>query len=201
MEHHGRDIGFPRVYNEDMIDDRSGTCVPPGALNKSIELPEPVCSCGFIDGKHAAGCPCAVPGVDVPHFVTGTSVAQSSDYLAVPMNDEQRAEAHRVFITQGQARRPEPEKVEIIQTIVPSSGAKLVCTDCGTQSWHTLILRRKAGLIEGLCKQTDGSGCYPMASRRNCQYSYPNNVDCPQLAEYCVAVGKERRGERQVCRD
>ncbi len=123
-----------------------------------------------------------ISGVDVSHFVTGMTVAKD-------------------WITEDQAKRPAPERVEIIQTIVPSTGTKLVCTACGTQDWHTLILRRKAGLIEGLCKQEDGSGCYPLASRRGCQYVYPNAVNCPQMAEYCVAVGEERRNEHQVCRD
>lgn len=89
----------------------------------------------------------------------------------------------------------------IEQKIVPSSGTKLVCTDCGTQNWHTLILRRKAGLLEALCKQTDGSGCYPLSTRRNCSYTYPEQIDCPQVAEYCIAIGTERRQPRQVCRD
>lgn len=90
---------------------------------------------------------------------------------------------------------------EIHQTIIPSSGTKLVCSSCGKVDWHTLILRRKAGLLEGLCKQEDGSGCWPQSTRRNCSYTYPNQMDCPQLAEYCVALGKERLNPRQVCRD
>jgi hypothetical protein len=95
-----------------------------------------------------------------------------------------------------------PINEEIIdQQIVPSTGTKLVCTSCGTQEWHTLILRRKAGLIEGLCKQLDGSGCYPLATRQNCSYRYPNQADCPQVAEYCVAVGKGKMNPTQVCRD
>jgi hypothetical protein len=154
------------VYNEDMKDDHvAGTCVPP--LNESIKIPT-------ADGP--------VPGVDVPHFVTGMTVA-------------------RIAVTEGQAHALELEKEIIEQKIVPSTGTKLVCTSCGTQEWHTLILRRKAGLIEGLCKQVDGSGCYPLSSRRGCQYVYPNAVNCPQMSEYCVAIGEERRNERQVCRD
>lgn len=90
---------------------------------------------------------------------------------------------------------------EIVQTIVPSTGTKPVCTSCGRQDGHTLLLRRKAGLYELLCKQQDGSGCYPLSTRRNCSYTYPNNIDCPQVAEYAVAIGAERRSERQVCRD
>lgn len=97
---------------------------------------------------------------------------------------------------------PERSVEKIIeQQIIPSSGTKLVCTDCGKADWHTLILRRHAGLIEGLCKQEDGSGCYPLASRRNCSYTFPNRMDCPQVAEYAVALGKDRLFERQVCRD
>lgn len=91
--------------------------------------------------------------------------------------------------------------VELVQKIIPSTGTKLVCSECGRQSWHTLILRRKAGLLEGLCKQEDGSGCYPLATRRNCSYTYPEGIDCPQVAEYCIAVGKEKNNPRQVCRD
>lgn len=164
-----------------MENDQNGICVPPGVCNESVKMPTQK---GML-----------TPGVDIPHFVTGTSIA------AKPMTDEERATAHKHFITQGQANRPEVEKVEIVQVLVPSTGTKLVCTTCGTQDWHTLILRRKAGLIEGLCKQEDGSGCYPLASRSNCTYTYPNQVDCPQVAEYCVAIGKERRNPRQVCRD
>jgi hypothetical protein len=95
----------------------------------------------------------------------------------------------------------ETPKDEIQQTIIPSQGTKLVCTNCGTQNWHTLILRRKAGLLEGLCKQVDGSGCYPLAARHNCSYTYPEQIDCPQVAEYIVALGKQRLNQRQVCRD
>lgn len=105
------------------------------------------------------------------------------------------------YVTENQINALEPAKIMIEQKILPSSGTKLVCTQCGTQNWHTLILRRKAGLIEGLCKQEDGSGCYPLASRRNCQYTYSNLIDCPQLAEYQVAIGKERRNPTDVCRD
>lgn len=126
--------------------------------NESIKLP-PV-----IDGP--------IPGVDVPHFLTGTSIIHDPS---------------------------EPTFVE--QKLVPSTGTKLTCTACGTQNWHTLVLRRKAGLIEGLCKQVDGSGCYPSSSRMGCQYVYPDSINCPQMAEYCVAIGEERRSERQVCRD
>lgn len=95
----------------------------------------------------------------------------------------------------------ETEKVIIEQKIIPSSGTKLVCTNCGRQDWHVLILRRRAGLIEGLCKQEDGSGCYPLSTRHNCSYTYPNQMDCPQVAEYSVALGKDRLFERQLCRD
>ncbi len=97
--------------------------------------------------------------------------------------------------------RPVPEKYVIEQKIIPSTGTKLICTTCGRGDWHTLILRRRSGLLEGLCKQTDGSGCYPVASRRNCSYTYPNQMDCPQVAEYTVALGKDKLHERQVCRD
>lgn len=107
-------------------------------------------------------------------------------------------ESQKLYITQS---GPEPEKVIIEQTIIPSSGTKLVCTSCGREDWHVLILRRRAGLIEGLCKQQDGSGCYTLATRRNCSYSYPNQMDCPQVAEYAVATGKDRLFERQTCRD
>lgn len=158
----------PKVYTESMKDDHlSGTCVPPGAGNESIVLPK-------VDGP--------IPGVDVPHFVTGMTVAKE-------------------YVTKNQVEAPAPEREVIEQTIVPSTGTKLVCTACGIAEWHTLILRRKAGLLEALCKQVDGSGCYPLASRRGCQYVYPNAVNCPQMAEYCVAVGPERRNEHQVCRD
>lgn len=114
------------------------------------------------------------PGVDMPHFVTGMTLGEP---------------------------RPELEEGTIEQQIVPSTGTKLVCTTCGRQDWHVLILRRSAGLLEGLCKQADGSGCYPQATRRNCSYTYPNQIDCPQVAEYCIALGKEKRSPRQVCRD
>jgi len=157
-----------------------GVCVPPSVCNESIKLPEPQCNCLWVEGgKHAINCPAARPGIDIPHFVTGTSVVK----------------------TEEQVQRPAPEVVTIEQQILPSTGTKLVCTQCGTQDWHTLILRRKAGLIEGLCKQADGSGCYPLASRRNCSYTYSNQIDCPQVAEYCVALGKERLNPRQCCRD
>jgi hypothetical protein len=104
-------------------------------------------------------------------------------------------------ITTAQAEEVSLLKEVIEQKILPSTGTKLVCSSCGNQNWHTLILRRKAGLLEGLCKQSDGSGCYPLATRRNCSYTYPNQIDCPQVAEYEVATGKERFRARQVCRD
>lgn len=94
-----------------------------------------------------------------------------------------------------------PDKDEIVQQIIPSSGTKLVCTSCGRADWHLLILRRRAGYLEGLCKQMDGAGCYPLASRRGCGYTYPEGFDCPKLAEYVVAVGEEEHRARQVCRD
>jgi hypothetical protein len=106
------------------------------------------------------------------------------------------SQASRQAITQQQQLEP-----DIQQTIIPSSGTKLVCTQCGREDWHTLILRRRAGLLEGLCKQEDGSGCYPCSSRRNCSYTYPNQMDCPQVAEYVVSMGKDKLFERQVCRD
>lgn len=94
-----------------------------------------------------------------------------------------------------------PEKEMIQQTILPSSGTRLVCTTCGKADWHVLILRRKAGLLEGLCKQVDGSGCYPLAPRRNCTYTTSDQMDCMQLAEYVVASGEQRLNPRHVCRD
>ena len=97
--------------------------------------------------------------------------------------------------------KPRLEEGEIYQKIEPSFGTKLVCTRCGREDWHVLVLRRKAGLIEGLCKQVDGSGCYPSSARRNCQYTDSDNYDCPQLAEYSVAIGRERLNPREVCRD
>lgn len=93
------------------------------------------------------------------------------------------------------------EAEDIIQKVVPSSGTKLVCTKCGRPDWHTLVLRRRAGLLEGLCKQMDGSGCYPLSGRINCAYTYPNQIDCPQLAEYCVAKGPYRLNPQKVCKD
>lgn len=105
------------------------------------------------------------------------------------------------YITQQESQDKAPLKEVIDQQIIPSTGTKLVCTSCGNQNWHTLILRRKAGLLEGLCKQADGSGCYPLSTRRNCSYTYPNQIDCPQVAEYEIATGKERLRSRQVCRD
>src|SRR4051812_17000078 len=93
------------------------------------------------------------------------------------------------------------ETNEIIQKIIPSTGTKPVCSICGRVDAHTFLLRRKAGLYELLCKQEDGSGCYPLATRRNCSYTYPNQMDCPQVSEYCVAIGKARLNPREVCRD
>jgi hypothetical protein len=93
------------------------------------------------------------------------------------------------------------EENEIVQQILPSVGTKLVCTKCGREDWHFLMLRKKAGLLEGLCKQVDGSGCYPISSRSNCQYTYPNQMDCIQLAEFAVAEGADKRNVRCACRD
>jgi hypothetical protein len=107
----------------------------------------------------------------------------------------------KVAVTEEQVNKPEPEKYVIEQKIVPSTGTKLVCSTCGRGDWHTLILRRRSGLLEGLCKQEDGSGCYPLATRRNCSYTYPNQMDCPQVAEFTVALGKDKLHERQLCRD
>jgi len=153
-------------------------------------------------GSHLKGCPNDEPnhGLCVP---PGPNLDECAPVLnqdpKIPPVEYKYPDVQ--FVTGTQVTRPEPVKVEIIQKIVPSVGTKLVCTTCGKADWHTLVLRRKAGLIEGLCIQEDGSGCYPNASRRNCQYTYPDQIDCPKLAEYIVAVGKERLNPRAVCRD
>lgn len=72
----------------------------------------------------------------------------------------------------------------IMQSVVPSTGTKLVCTRCGREDFHTLILRRRRGLLEGLCKQVDGSGCYPNSPRNNCRYTDVNQMPCQQVAEW-----------------
>lgn len=163
-----------------MKDELNGTCVPP-IYNDPVKIPVP-------DGLRS--------GVDIPHFA---SVGQPvSSFYSPPLSTPQIECAEKVFATQAQSRTP---VVIIEQKIVPSTGTKPVCSTCGRTDAHTLILRRKAGYYELLCKQVDGSGCYPLASRRNCSYTYPNQIDCPQVAEYCVALGKERLFERQVCRD
>lgn len=90
---------------------------------------------------------------------------------------------------------------EIAQQLFPSSGTKLVCTKCGREDFHFLILRRRRGLIEGLCKQNDGSGCYPLSARSNCQYTYPNQMDCPQLAEWEIYYGADMLTRRVCCAD
>src|SRR5271165_2031428 len=74
------------VYNEAMKDDHmSGTCVPPGAGNESIVLPK-------VDGP--------IPGVDVPHFVTGMTVAKDpSEQL---LEDIKRTRDNIEFVTQSQ---------------------------------------------------------------------------------------------------
>lgn len=111
------------------------------------------------------------------------------------------ADTSQAFVTEEQIAKLEPVKVMIEQKLIPSSGTKLVCTSCGRADWHVLLLRRKAGLLEGLCKMEDGSGCFPLASRRNCQYTYPEQIDCPKLAEYTVCLGTELLNPRDVCRD
>lgn len=111
---------------------------------------------------------------------------------------EKPADVPKEFVTE---LKLEPVKVMIDQKLIPSSGTKIVCTTCGRSDWHTLLLRRKAGLLEGLCKMEDGSGCYPLASRRNCQYTYPEQIDCPKLAEYTICLGTELLNPRDVCRD
>lgn len=148
-------------------------------------------------GAHLTTCPKAfrplipptpgiyAPGSQVPVLVIGDEVRGGAPFA--------KAAAE---VAAGEAKR-----MVIDQQLLPSSGTKLVCTTCGREDWHFLMLRRKAGLLEGLCKQSDGSGCYPLASRRSCQYTYPEQVDCPQLAEYCVAVGEQRLNPKQSCRD
>lgn len=76
------------------------------------------------------------------------------------------------------------EEVVIDQQVIPSRGTKLVCTRCGREDFHVLLLRRRRGLIEGLCKQQDGTGCYPNSSRGNCKHVDPNKIACTQLAEW-----------------
>lgn len=76
------------------------------------------------------------------------------------------------------------QEVIIDQQLMPSKGAKLICTRCGRENFHTLILRRRRGLLEGLCKQQDGSGCYPNSPRTNCTYVNPDKIACTQLAEW-----------------
>jgi hypothetical protein len=93
-----------------------------------------------------------------------------------------------------------PEEI-IDQVIMPSQGTKLVCTKCGREDFHTLILRRRRGLIEGLCKQQDGSGCYPNSPRNNCNFTDPEQVMCQQLAEWEIVDTKTTRTISKTCTD
>jgi hypothetical protein len=81
----------------------------------------------------------------------------------------------------------------IEQLIMPDPNCKLACTNCAREDWHYLILRRKRGLIEGLCKQIDGSGCYPNLPRTLCDYDDPDKIPCPQLAQFeaCDSSGNK----------
>lgn len=94
---------------------------------------------------------------------------------------------------------PMPEVIE--QEIVPSQGTKLVCTACGREDFHTLILRRRRGLLEGLCKQQDGSGCYPNASRNNCRFVDSDRLNCQQLAEWEIMDRVTAKTISEVCTD
>ena len=152
-----------------------------------------------------------VPGSCVPVMpVGGGECVFEADIIAKAA--EEIAEGERLkaaqaqavnteYITQNQVDQQAPVREVIEQKVLPSSGTKLVCTTCGRADWHFLILRRKAGLLEGLCKQMDGSGCYPLATRRTCQYTYPEQIDCPQLSEYVVASGTQRLNPKHACRD
>lgn len=93
------------------------------------------------------------------------------------------------------------EEVIIDQQVIPSRGTKLVCTRCGREDFHTLMLRRRRGLIEGLCKQQDGSGCYPNSARGNCQYSDPNHIACQQLAEWEICDRTTYLTNSEACTD
>lgn len=159
-----------------------------------MSLVEQACpGCSLLGGPHFYGCPSGTYQDVVINNTVDLTKQSSIGYNG--------AMSEKTAVTEEQTRALESEKYTIEQKVIPSTGTKLVCTDCGNQNWHTLILRRKAGLLEALCKQVDGSGCYPLATRRNCSYTYPEGMDCPQVAEYCIALGDERRAPRQVCRD
>ena len=92
----------------------------------------------------------------------------------------------------------EPEYID--QVIMPSYHTKLVCTSCGREDWHTLILRRYRGLIQGLCKQKDGSGCYPNSSQVLCRWNDPEQIPCRQLAQYEI-LDPNGRKITEACAD
>lgn len=93
------------------------------------------------------------------------------------------------------------EITEIVQTIALSQGTKAICTACKREDAHTLILRRRRGLYELLCKQNDGSGCYPNYPRVNCKFQHPEGYLCLQLAEYEVCSAEDGRYLNQACAD
>jgi len=90
-------------------------------------------------------------------------------------------------------KETEPEGQVIEQVIVPSYRTKLVCSSCGREDFHTGILRNCRGLYELLCKQNDGSGCYPNSSQVLCRWTDSDQLPCNQLAEYEVLDSTGRK--------
>lgn len=74
----------------------------------------------------------------------------------------------------------------IEQQLVLSPSTKAVCSGCGREDGHTLFVKRQGGKYILLCKQVDGSGCYPQHHRTLCCHIGADTEQCMQLAEWRV---------------
>jgi len=93
------------------------------------------------------------------------------------------------------------EVKEVDQKIELSYGTKACCTECGREDAPYLFLKKSNGLYELLCKDFDGSGCWPQSSRTLCNYSDYRSVQCTQLAEFKVQCGADPIRNYYVCKD
>lgn len=83
-------------------------------------------------------------------------------------------------------------------TLQLSHGTTLACTNCGRLNAPAFYLKRSHGRYAVLCFD-HGQGCWERSARSMCSYVDQHQAQCPDLAEYAVAYGKDKLKERHVC--
>lgn len=95
----------------------------------------------------------------------------------------------------------EEEDLTRTQSIILQHNTKAVCTSCGKEDALVLVIRRREGLYEALCRNQDGSGCYPNSTNTLCNYTDPDGVPCQQLAAWRVSLGQDHIRQYKACTD